>query len=214
MLDAFLVKRLRTPLAKTAALLAGRGITANQLTLAGFVFGILAAICVALNLLWLALFGLLLNRLLDGLDGAVARQSKPTEAGAYLDIVLDFLFYALFPFAFALRDPSDAVAAAFLLVSFVGTGSSFLAFSIFAKTHGLTNTRLQEKSIYYLEGLTEGFETIMVFVLMCLFPQWFSVLAYLFGGLCLLTTVSRIWTATRALRGISGPDPDSLSESK
>ena len=214
MLDAYLVKRLKTPLAKLAAGLGGRGISANPLTLAGFVFGILAAICVALNLFWLALFGLLLNRLLDGLDGAVARQSKPTEGGAYLDIVLDFLFYALFPFAFALRDPSDAVAAAFLLVSFVGTGSSFLAFSIFAKAHGLTNTRLQEKSIYYLEGLTEGFETIMVFVLMCLFPQWFSVLAYLFGGLCLLTTVSRIWTATRALRGISGPDPDSLSESK
>ena len=50
-----------------------------------------------------------------------------------------------------------------------GMGSSFLAFSIFAKEAELTNTRLAEKSIYYLEGLTEGFETL--FVLMVLFPD-------------------------------------------
>ena len=84
------------------------------------------------------------NRVCDGLDGAVARSAGGTDLGAYLDITLDFLFYSAVPFAFAVADPANAMAAAFLIFSFVGTGSSFLAFAIIAQKRGIS-TEIREK---------------------------------------------------------------------
>jgi len=46
--------------------------------------------------------GLLANRVVDGLDGAVARATVATVRGAFLDIVLDFAFYAAFPHDYCL----------------------------------------------------------------------------------------------------------------
>lgn len=202
MLDAVITKRLKAPLAWLAKPLLRAGISANQMTVAGFVCGLVSALCITQDWMLWALAGLVANRICDGLDGALARLTRPTRHGAFLDIVFDFLIYSLIPLAFAVRDPSDALAAAFLIFCFVGTGSSFLAFSIFAKEAGLTNARLAEKSMYYLEGLTEGFETLLVLVLMVLFPDWFSTLAYGFGALCLVTTATRIWQGVCQLKQV------------
>ncbi|HBQ00862.1 MAG TPA: CDP-alcohol phosphatidyltransferase [Gammaproteobacteria bacterium] len=212
MFDAFFVRRLKSPLAFAVKPLDAAGIKATQVTLIGAVIGLAAAILIAADALLLGGLLFLMNRLFDGLDGALARQQGPTEQGAFLDITLDFLIYSAIPFAFAVRDPDVALAAAFLLFSFVGTGSTFLAFSIFATRHGLENESLKDKSIYYLQGLTEGFETTLVLTLMCLFPQWFEWLAWGFGALCFMTTGSRIVEGNRVLRGISTPEPDRLSE--
>ena len=212
MFDAFFVRRLKSPLASAAKPLDAAGIKATQVTLIGAVIGLAAAILIAADALLLGGLLFLMNRLFDGLDGALARQQGPTEQGAFLDITLDFLIYSAIPFAFAVRDPDVALAAAFLLFSFVGTGSTFLAFSIFATRHELENESLKDKSIYYLQGLTEGFETTLVLTLMCLFPQWFEWLAWGFGALCFMTTGSRIVEGNRVLRGISTPEPDRLSE--
>lgn len=184
------------------------GITANHMTVLGFICGLISALCVSQDMLVLALAGLVANRICDGLDGALARLTRPTPHGAFLDIVFDFLIYSLIPLSFAVRDGADAMPAAFLIFCFVGTGSSFLAFSIFAKEAGLTNQRLVEKSMYYLEGLTEGFETLMVLALMMLFPAWFSVLAYGFGVLCLVTTVTRIWQGVHQLKTVEAQSSD------
>jgi CDP-alcohol phosphatidyltransferase. len=73
-----------------------------------------------------ALVAIVLNRLLDGLDGALARLRGLTDAGGFLDIALDFLFYALVPFGFALAAPADnAIAAAWLLFAFMGIWQQF-----------------------------------------------------------------------------------------
>ena len=144
---------------------------------------------------------ILANRLLDGLDGAVARLQGPTERGAFLDIALDFVFYALIPLGFALHDPAaNGLPAAILLAAFIGTGSSFLAFSAIAAKRGLRAADYPTKGIYYLGGLTEGFETIAVFVAMCLWPGAFPVLAYVFALACGITTVLR-WTQGWTLFG-------------
>ena len=136
---------------------------------------------------------LLLGRICDGLDGAVARQTVQTDRGAFMDIALDFLFYALVPLAFALADPlANALSAAVLLAAFVGTGTSFLAYATLAEKRGEKSAAYPSKSFYYLGGLTEGIETIATFVLMCLFPQHFAVLAYFYAVLCTLTTATRI----------------------
>jgi phosphatidylglycerophosphate synthase len=143
---------------------------------------------------------ILANRLADGLDGAVARHHGLTDLGGYLDIVLDFLFYAGVPFFFAVGRPETALPAAFLVFSFVGTGTSFLAFAAIAAKRQFSTTTHGRKSIYYLGGLTEGMETIAIFILICLFPEHFGLLAWGFGTLCWLTTASRISAAVEAFR--------------
>ncbi len=184
-----LQRRLLTPMGQW---LVARGVQADLITLAGFALGLLAIPALAFGAYGLALALLLVNRLADGLDGTVARLSEPTDRGAFLDIALDFVFYALFPLGFALADPmQNALPAAVLIAAFVGTGSSFLAFAAIAAKRGEMATEFPTKGIYYLGGLTEGFETIAVFVVMCLFPQGFALLAYGYAAACALTTVLR-----------------------
>jgi phosphatidylglycerophosphate synthase len=174
------------------------GISADAVTLTGAVIGLAACVAIALRADGLALGLLALNRLADGLDGSVARRTLTTDRGGFLDIVCDFLFYGGFVFAFALGRPEAALPAAFLLVSFIGTGASFLAFAVFAAKRGITTEIRGAKSLYYLGGLTEGTETIALFVAICLVPDAFPWLAWGFGALCWLTVASRVASGWRA----------------
>lgn len=194
MIDARLLPIQARILAPAAHWLHSRHIHADTLTLVGFGIGVCGAIALGFGLWGVALTLILLNRLLDGLDGAVARLSGPTERGAFLDIALDFVFYALVPLGFAVHDPAvNALPAATLLAAFIGTGSSFLAFATIAAKNGIQAQDFPTKGIYYLGGLTEGFETITLFVLMCLWPVAFPALAYAFAAACAITTLLRWW---------------------
>ncbi|SEN70550.1 Phosphatidylglycerophosphate synthase [Pseudorhodobacter antarcticus] len=194
MIDALILPPLRAALEVPARAFAARGVGADQMTLAGFAVGLLALPALWLGWFWLALVLILANRVADGLDGIMARKAGATDRGAFLDIALDFFFYATVPLGFALADPANALAAAVLICAFVGTGSSFLAFAVIAAKRGMTAEVYPTKGIYYLGGLTEGTETIVLFVVMCLFPAWFVPLAYAFAAACLLTTFLR-WHA-------------------
>lgn len=192
MIDAALLPLQRRVLRAPARRLAALGVTADQITLAGFVIGALSLPALAFGLHGLALVLIGLNRIMDGLDGAVARLTGPTDRGAFLDIALDFVFYALVPLGFALSDPAqNALPAAVLIAAFVGTGSSFLAFATIAAKRSLRADAYPSKGIYYLSGLTEGAETITLFVAMCLLPDLFSVFAYGFAAACAITTAMR-----------------------
>ena len=173
------------------------GVTANQVTLAGAGFGLLAAGCVAFEMSQTALWLVLLNRIADGVDGAVARASRSSDFGGYLDIVSDFIFYSAIPFAFALARPENALAAVFLIFSFIGTASSFLGFAILAEKHQVTTEIRGKKTFYYLGGLTEGAETVLLLLAMLIWPDYFSIMALLFGLLCWVTTGTRIYAAYR-----------------
>jgi phosphatidylglycerophosphate synthase len=176
-----------------ATRLAAAAVSAIQVSLAGFAFGVLAAILIAAGEIGWAIWPLLLNRLCDGLDGAVARRGTPTDLGAFLDITLDFLFYAGIPLAFAWCNPAqNALAAATLLAAFIGTGVTFLAFAIMAEKRGEKSTEYPSKAFFYLGGLTEGFETVLCFVAMCLWPEHFSAIAYGFSALCVVTIATRM----------------------
>lgn len=193
MLDRALNDRLQRPLQALARWLAGQGVRADHLTWAGFAVGLLAVPLIASGHPRWALLAMALNRLADGLDGTLARLTVPTDRGAFLDITLDFLFYASIPLAFALANPAaNGLAAAVLLFAFMGTASSFLAFAVLAARRGLTSTAYPRKGFYYLGGLTEATETLAVFTLMCLVPAWFVPLALGFATLCALTTVTRV----------------------
>lgn len=194
MFDRQLLPLQRRLLDLPAAWLSERGVSADAVTLLGFILGLCAAPLLAIGEYRAALAFILVNRFLDGLDGAVARRRGPTDRGAFLDIALDFFFYATVPFGFAVADPlSHAVPAAALMLAFVGTGSSFLAFATVAGRRGLSAGIRPGKGIHYLGGLTEGAETIAAFVAMCLWPAAFPGIAYGFAALCLLTTVTRWW---------------------
>lgn len=203
MLDRHIVPHLEAPLRRLARSLHARGVNADQVSIAGFGLGLGAVAAVAFGQPLVALALLVLNRLADGIDGELARLTAPTDAGAFLDIALDFVFYALFPLGFAFADPAaNALPAAVLVASFVGTGSSFLAFAGQAERHDIHHPDFGYKGLYYLDGLAEGTETILCFVLMCLAPGAFALIAWLFAALCALTAVSRIVHGYRTLRGV------------
>jgi phosphatidylglycerophosphate synthase len=198
MLDAVARKLIDPPLNALGVRIAARGVTANSVTLVGLVLGLLAAALIAIGWTLIALIPLLASRIADGLDGAVARATHKTDFGGYLDIACDFLFYGAVPFAFVVMDPAaNAVAGAFLLASFYFNGTSFLGYAILAEKRGMETQAQGVKSLYFSNGLLEGTETIMFFVLLCLFPASFAMLAWVFGTLCFATATLRLFAARR-----------------
>ena len=189
-----LIDQLLNPIGRGLVTL---GVTANQVTMIGAAFGLIAAGCVATGLFYPALWFVIANRVIDGLDGAVARASRSSDFGGYLDIVSDFIFYSVIPLAFAVARPEAALAAAFLIFSFIGTATSFLGFAILAEKHKVTTQIRGKKAFYYLGGLTEGTETILLFLAMLVWPDYFSAMAIIFGILCWVTTATRIYAAYR-----------------
>ncbi|MBN8630836.1 MAG: CDP-alcohol phosphatidyltransferase family protein [Rhodobacterales bacterium] len=202
MLDGLMREVIDAPLNEGGRWLAARGASANAVTLAGLVLGLAAA-----AMLWSGWSGLvvagvlILSRLADGLDGAVARARGKSDFGGYLDIVCDFAFYGAIPLAFVLRDPTaNGVAGAFLLFSFYVNAATFLGFAILAEKHGLESRIRGEKSLYFTAGLMEGTETILCFVVLVLWPALFGPLAWIFGTLCLVTALARVMLAARTFR--------------
>lgn len=191
MLDAKLRPFIDPPLNRAGRLLAAMGVTANMLTFAGLVLGLGGAVAIAFGAVGWGLALILANRLLDGLDGAVARATAPTPLGGYFDIVADFAFYVSVPLGFGVLASENTVPALVLVASFVLTGISFLAFAVIAAERGQATEAHGKKSFFYSTGLAEGTETIAVFIAMCLFPQWFGAIAYAYAGLCVLTVFQR-----------------------
>ena len=202
MLDKFVTPYIKPILTPVVELLDKRGIHPDQVTLVGFVIGLLAVPLLAAQLWGAALIMIILNRILDGLDGALARHQKSSSsAGGYLDICVDFLFYAAIPVGFALANPAvNALPAVILLCVFIGTGSTFLAFAIPAEKLNLARPQFANKSFYFLNGLTEGTETIAFFIAFCLWPAYFSELAYTFAFLGTITVFTRLHGGYQTLK--------------
>jgi phosphatidylglycerophosphate synthase len=199
-LDRIAIRLLRPSLEAAARGLAGTGLGADAVTVTGFVVGAAAAVAIATGRPIAGLVLLLASRVCDGLDGALARLTTPTARGAYLDITFDFLFYASIPLAFAVADPAaNALPAAALLAAFIGTATTFLAFATLAAERGLRSAAYPDKGLYYLGGLTEATETLACFALMCLLPASFALLAWVFAGMCAVTTATRLVAGWRLL---------------
>ena len=199
MLDRLALDLIRPAVTATARVLVRANVGANTITVVGFAIGIIAAFLIASHAYSAGLAAIFISRLCDALDGAVARQTQPTDAGGFLDIALDFLFYASIPLAFAFADPlHNALAAAVLLAAFIGTATSFLAFATLAAKRKMVSLAYPDKSFYFLGGLTEATETLAFFAAMCLWPQHFAVLAFVFAGLCAITILTRIGWGLRA----------------
>lgn len=192
MFDRRLQPMIKATFIAPARALSAKGVSADALTLLGFAAGLAGAGLLASRAYLPALLMFVLNRILDALDGAVARLTRTTDRGAFLDIALDFFVYASIPFGFAVADPArNALAACGLVFGFMGTATSFLAFAILAERRGISSLAFPHKGIYYLGGITEGAETIAFFVAMFLLPTWFPALAWCFAVLCVITAATR-----------------------
>ncbi len=209
MLDASMRRYIDGPLAKAATVFVRMGISASAVTVAGFGIGLLAVLALSQGAYLLGLALIVINRIMDGLDGAIARQTRLSDVGGFLDIVLDFIFYAGVVFGMTVSQPENALYGAFLLWSFMGPAATFLAYAILAAKYNVTTEIRGSKSLYYLGGLTEGTETIITFVLFCLFPAWFPVICVVYGVMCWITTLTRILAAVRTF-GRDKPAPDAL----
>ncbi|MCV9998947.1 CDP-alcohol phosphatidyltransferase family protein [Pararhizobium sp. YC-54] len=196
MLDRHFRKRLGPLLDRAGRALAGHGISANAVTVTGFLIGFAAAVSIVLDAFVVGFILIGISRICDGLDGAVARATEKTEFGGFLDILLDFAFYGLIPFAFIVADPyENGVAGGLLLLTLYINGASFLAFEAMAQKGCLSTDACGAKSLCFTTGLAEATETIAVFLAFCLFPQWFCEIAVIFALICFYTALSRIMLA-------------------
>lgn len=200
MFDARIRPLIDPPLNALGVRLARAGVTANAVTVAGFVVGMAGIAAVIFGQLMLALVLILLSRLADGLDGAVARATRKTDFGGFLDIVLDFVFYGAVPLAFAIHDPAaNALPASVLLMAYFANGSAFLAFAIMAERRGIETTAQGQKSLYYAIGIAEGAETIVASALFCLLPHHFGAIAYTYAAMCAASATGRVMFARRVM---------------
>ncbi len=175
----------------------------NRLSIIAFGVGLLAIICIFFRLYYIALFLWLLNRALDGLDGEVARaHNKQTDWGGYLDIMLDFIIYALIPIALVYKNPSNSkyFALSILLASFyINAGSwMYLSALLEKQAHNLDKNN-QKTSINMPCGLIEGFETIVFYCLFILFWPYLNILFFIMAALMLITIAQRMVWAQKNL---------------
>ncbi|MBU6235203.1 MAG: CDP-alcohol phosphatidyltransferase family protein [Alphaproteobacteria bacterium] len=195
MLDAKVQPYINPFLVAAARWLHKYGIRADYLTWIGLAFSAIAGICLIYQIFPLALLFVLANRACDGLDGQLARlESKSgTDAGAYLDIVFDFIAYAGLPFCMAagLDTKTAWAATAFLMLGIVFSGTTFLAYAIIAAKR----REPSKKGFYYVSGLMEGTETVIFLITICLLPFAYPILASIFGILCIITGMGRIGRA-------------------
>lgn len=156
MFDARLRPLIDPPLNRAGQWIAATGVTANQVTLAGMAIGLAAAVAIGVEHYAIGLALILLSRLLDGLDGAIARATAKSDFGGYLDIVCDFAFYVAVPVGFGFADPTNLMFAVVLVACFTVTGISFLAFAVLAAQRGLETARTGKRVFSTIPALPKA----------------------------------------------------------
>ena len=181
----------------------GTNISPTEVTLVGGVVGVIAAVCAwqcwyfAGLMLWIA------NRILDGLDGTLARMfDKQSDFGGYLDIIVDNVMYAIIPMGLALSTGETIVyiALLFLLLTFYVNSASWMILSsiLEKRNHGAIASG-EMTTVTMVDGLIEGTETIAFFVLFFLLPQFLAALFIIMGILVIVTILQRLHWAYHTL---------------
>ena len=191
MFDPIFARILKAPLNRGAEMLSERRLTATQVTLAGFAAGVLCAAAVANGYYIIGLLFLVANRVADGLDGALARLTEPTDFGAYLDMVLDFVIFTAIAGSFAAAKPEHAVPAVVLVSSLMGVAATFLGFAVIAGSRGLI-AEPREKPFTLSGGIVETSEITVFLLVVLVWPDVFPTAAWIFAAACAITMGQRI----------------------
>ena len=197
MLDRRVRTLSRPVLDRVGQWLFGRGVKAIAVTGVGWMLGVVACVAIGFGLWALALVAWLLNRVMDAIDGAVARREGATDRGGYLDLMADFSIYSGFVVAVAVVLPAARMASVVLLFTYYLSGAALLAASGLLDRTGAT--RRDERSIRFLGGLAEGVETTVAYVLITIAPSRAALFEWIFAAMVLITAIQRIVWASRAL---------------
>lgn len=191
--------RLVDPLASRLAPV----VAAGPVTVAGLIVGVGSAFAAAGGLVVVSLVLWFVNRLVDGLDGAIARRRcGGTDLGGYLDIVTDMIVYAAVPLgvAAALDTRAGWTAAAVLLAAFYVNAISWSYLAALLEKRGSgAATGGETTSVRMPRGLVEGAETIVLYAVMLALPGRFVEVAAVMTGLVVLTVAQRSIAARRLL---------------
>ena len=143
-----------------------------------------------------------LSGLLDVLDGSVARMTgSVTQAGAYMDLILDRMVEAAVILGFAWFMPENMFAYLLFFVAVLFNFTTFVvAGALFQNTGG--------KGMHYDPGLAERTETFIVFTLMMLFPRHVFMVLTLFNGLIFTTGILRFVKVVRFSRASEDLRPE------
>lgn len=184
---------------RAARPIAAAGVSPMAITAAGWVAGVAACIAVTRGAWELALVLWLLNRVLDGLDGAVARHVGPTELGGFLDILADFSIYSGFVLAIGIEVPEARLACLVLLVAYYISGTAFLALSSILERLRLEQHR-DSRSLRFVGGLAEGTETVIAYGLITVLPQHAEAIVWVFAVAVIITALQRFVEGVVTLR--------------
>ncbi len=181
--------------------LARARITPNQVSVAACTLGCIAAVSLGAGYPVSALTLWLAGRVLDGMDGLLARETGAgTAFGGYLDITLDMVAYGAMVIGFAVQRPEHAIAWMCILFGYVLVTTSTLALSSLLEAQhareGLTN-----RSIAFTPGFAEAGETSIVYALLVLVPVAIPMIAWAWVALLAATVVQRTRLAWRVLDG-------------
>lgn len=189
----------------------------HHVTGLAFLTGLTACTCASLGYILPSVLLWTLNRLLDCLDGALARsRNQQSDLGGFLDLLSDFIVYALIPLSVICgntlsRDiPCDTTAlhlslAALLEASFYL--NNFVLFYIAAlvekkNVSGLQREKEEITSLAMRPALVEGFESGVFFTGMLALPRLVGVLsAVMFVGVALGTGQRVRWLIVALGRG-------------
>lgn len=178
-------------------------VTPSQISLLGvFVAGILFFALMQHHYA-LALGLWVLNRLLDGIDGVVAREhAKQSDFGGYVDIICDYIAYTLVPIGIVLGMPTQPnwIALVFLLATFYVNSASWMYLAALLEKRNLgAAARGESTSITMPVGVVAGVETIIFFTLFIMFPQYVVYLFSVMGALVIVGIIQRLVWARQNL---------------
>lgn len=176
------------------------GFEANDITLVGLFFSILSFPALFFQVYWLAFLLIALNRLMDGIDGFIARlddsdrTSLKRQFGGFFDVFSDFVLYSGFVLFFALGYGEEGyIAGLCLLFAYILNAVCFFGYALFSSVIEI-ESKQTIKSFAFLAGIAEGTETIIYMMLCCFFPLLFPLFTFLFAGICIMSAIFRFWS--------------------
>lgn len=199
MLDTAARRLTGPPLDAVARRAAAAGIRPTTITGAGWLAGIGCCLAIVAGAWPVAIVLWVVNRVLDGLDGAVARQTGPTDLGGFLDILADFSIYAGVVLAVAIEVPDARLACAALLVAYYVSGTAFLALSSILERRRAED-HLDQRSLRFVGGLAEGTETAIVYVVLMALPAHAELIVWIFCAAVAITALQRTVEGVLTLR--------------
>ena len=205
--------RIFDPICKTIP----QSITPLQITFLAFISGVISCIAAASGSPMYATIFWILNRSLDCLDGAVARQrNQSSDLGGFLDLLSDFIIYSAIPICCTLGSASalstSNLQKQWLAVAIVESTfhiNNFILFFVAAlteKTKNVKESRVTKEltSVSMRPALVEGAESGAFFTLMLAMPGYTEVLCWLLSCGVAIGIVQRVVWVVGALESSSG----------